>query len=409
VEQQRQSSKIIDAATLPCDRPARHHEFDLSEPHPTTRIAFCITDLDAGGAERALVQLVTRLNRERWLPRVFSLSAPGELVATLEDSGIEVTSLGLHSAWNIPRLWRLVRGLRRFRPQIVQTFLHHANIAGRFAAKIAGVPHVVSGIRVAEKRSRGPLRLDRWTNFLVERNVCVSEGVRQFAETSGGLDPAKSVVIPNGVDVDAIRSADAVDLWKFGIPGRNRTLLWIGRLEEQKDPMTFLQAAEPLFGLYADMYVLVIGEGPLRSELENWVRDKHLEKRVLLPGRQADVAGLMQAAFAFVLSSRWEGMPNVVLEAMAAAKPVVATNVEGLGELIRHGGTGFLVRPERPAEMSAVLTGLLDDPEAASQIGVAAQQYVCKEFTWTRATNLYERLYEDLLGLPTGDRSIEAD
>src|SRR5262249_49760711 len=137
------------------------------------RIAFCITDLDPGGAERALAQLVTRLDRGRWDPAVFCLSSGGALADALKRAAGPGVCLGARRSQPVRVLWRLARELRRFRPEILQTFLFHANLAGRIAARMAGVRHVVSGIRVAEKRSPVPLWLDRWTNKLVRLNVCV--------------------------------------------------------------------------------------------------------------------------------------------------------------------------------------------------------------------------------------------
>src|SRR5262249_13351685 len=155
----------------------------LSTAATPVRVAFCITDLEVGGAERALVELVTRLDRARFAPSVVSLQplpvdAARSLVPTLEAAGVAVRSLnGRGSRGGVGGLGALTRLWRAERPQLVQTFLYHANILGRLAAWRAGVPHVVSGVRVAERRGRLRLRVDRWTDRLVERHVCVSRAV----------------------------------------------------------------------------------------------------------------------------------------------------------------------------------------------------------------------------------------
>ncbi len=367
-------------------------------PPSPTRLAFCITDLDAGGAESALVQLATRLDRSRWEPRVYCLSGPGELVAPLEDADIPVTCLDAGSARQLGAVLRLRRELRAYRPAIVQTFLFHANLAGRIAARLAGVEHVVSGIRVAERRGRWPLRLDRWTNRLVERNVCVSEAVRKFSEEQGGLPAAKSVVIPNAVDVDHYASVEPADLWEFGITDRARTILFVGRLTPQKSPLTLLQAAEQLFPLYENLHLLFVGEGALLAELKAWVAERNLERNVHFAGRRNDVPALMRSTFCLVLPSLWEGMPNVVLEAMAAGLPVVASRVEGVEELIEDGRTGLLVSPRSDDELASALTGLLDDPEFASRLGMKAQVNSQSRLTWDEVARKYDALYRELLG-----------
>src|SRR5262249_1411394 len=147
------------------------------------RVALCITDLDAGGAERALVQLARGLDRRRFLPAVFCLGPRAALVGPLEASGICTVCLGARRPTDLGALVRLYRELRRFGPQVVQTFLFHANIAGRLAGRLAGAKHIISGIRVAERRARWPLWLDRLTNRLVDVNVCVSQGVARFSMT----------------------------------------------------------------------------------------------------------------------------------------------------------------------------------------------------------------------------------
>ena len=138
---------------------------------PPTRIAFCITELDPGGAEQTLVQLATRLDRQDWEPRVYCLGPEAALVKPIQDAGIPVTCFGARGIADSLVLFRLASQLEKFQPTVLQSFLFHANIMGRFAAKLARVPVVVSGIRVAEQRSSWPLRIDRWSNGLVDKNV----------------------------------------------------------------------------------------------------------------------------------------------------------------------------------------------------------------------------------------------
>ncbi|NQV23239.1 MAG: glycosyltransferase, partial [Rhodopirellula sp.] len=166
------------------------------------RITFLITELDHGGAERALVRIATGLDRNLWEPQVVSLSDRGALAEPLEAVGIPVTSIGAGRVHSPIGLWRATIGLSRClktqQPALLQTFLFHANIAGRLAAKRAGVPVVVSGIRVAEKRGRWRLAVDRMTDRFVDRHVCVSRSVADFSIRESGLPPSKVMVIPNG-------------------------------------------------------------------------------------------------------------------------------------------------------------------------------------------------------------------
>ncbi len=381
-----------------------------------TRIAFCVTDLDPGGAERALVQIVTRLDRRRWEPHVFCLDAGGVLVDELRAAGIEVVCLGARRPRNFLVVWRLARRLAALRPAILQTFLFHANIVGRLAGRAARVPVIVSGIRVAEKRSRMRLWLDRATDRLVTRHVCVSRDVADFSANVGGLPSAKLCVIPNGVDVERFANAAPADLAPFGVPPGSRVLLFVGRLDPQKGPFELLHASEQLFVDHADVHLLMVGDGPLAPELRAWTHAKNLEKRIHFAGRQSNIAGLMRAADVFVLPSRWEGLPNVVLEAMAAGTPVVATAVEGIRDLLGDGRWGRVVpviraagdaapnNPEVPRSvgaggengLAAALRATLADREQSLAAAVESQSIVKKRFTWPIVAAAYEQLYFEL-------------
>ncbi len=170
-------------------------------------IALIITDLDVGGAERCLVELATRLDPGRFRPVVYCLAAEPSperdaCLKALKAADIQVHCLGGGRNWQFPVVVRRLKQLLRAQnPELAQTFLFHANIVGRIAARRAGVPKVVSGIRVAQRRPRWRLWLDRWTDGLVDRHVCVSEAVAQFAAREARLPPKKLVVIPNGVDL----------------------------------------------------------------------------------------------------------------------------------------------------------------------------------------------------------------
>lgn len=374
------------------------------ESRPPHRIAFCITELDPGGAEKNLVQLVTRLDRRRWEPRVFCLASEGPLAQPLRDAGIAVICLNASRRFGAAStVWRLARHLQQFRPALLQTFLFHANLVGRLAGRWAGVPRIVSGIRVAEKDAPVRLRLDRWTNRLVDKNVCVSRGVAEFSVRHAGLDSRKCVVIPNGVDLAEIDRVPPADITSVGVPPGHRAILFVGRLAPQKAPELLLEAAELVLPRFPDVHVLFVGEGPLRSTLQRRaVASSHAE-RIHFLGRRADVIGLMKASSCLALTSRWEGMPNVVLEAMAAGVPVVATEAEGVSDLVQNGLSGLIVPVGDAPGLAAALSRLLSDSTLSSSLAHESQVIVRKWFTVDRLVGAYERLYEELLG--AADRS----
>ena len=362
-------------------------------------VAFCITDLDAGGAERALVQIVTRLNRAEWNPSVFCLSPPGELVDVLEQHEIPVTCFHATGKRSISVLWKLRRALKEIRPRIVVSFLFHANMAARLASFGLGA-QVVSGIRVSEKRSLWPLRLDRWTEKLVARHVCVSQAVADYSIETGGLPTEKVRVIPNGVDYAAF--ANCSQIWdrqtvNGRIPQDAPIVLFVGRLSPQKAPEVFLEALATIFQQHPEAHAVLVGEGPLQASLEQQADDLSIRDRTHFLGRRGDIPALMKSATLLVLPSRWEGMPNVVLEAMASGLPVVATRVDGTAELIENERTGLLISPDNCSELVSAMDRLLANTKLRKDVADSAQHYISKGFTWNRIAAEYAGLFKNLI------------
>ena len=372
----------------------------MSDPVPLP-ICFLITELDIGGAERALVKIATGLPRERWTPSVICLSGRGPLAEPLEAACVPVTCLGANRVFSPGGLWKatvgLTRELRRQQPRILQTFLFHANIAGRLTARRAGVPHVLSGIRVADRRGRWRLAVDRWTEGLVEKHVCVSRGVADFCVQESGLSEEKVVVISNGVDVEKYRDAEPADLSEFGVPTDAEVVLAVGRLDPQKDPLLLLNAVGAIAAARPKLHLLFVGDGPLRGQVEETARRLGLESRVHLAGWRPEIPQFLKAASLFVLPSRWEGMPNVVLEAAAAGVPIVATETEGVREIIEPGRTGALVKTGDTEGLAEAISTALRDRSLPLQMAETLQNKVAERFTWDSVVAQYDRLYESLV------------
>ncbi|NNJ25996.1 glycosyltransferase [Alienimonas chondri] len=361
-----------------------------------TPLAAVITELDPGGAERAFLQVVRGLSERGWAPHVFALRG-GPLSESFAAAGVPVTTLdGLPGADPRP----LVRFLKRERPPAALSFLFHANLLARFAARVAGRPAVVCGVRVAERRRNGHRSLDRLTASLVDRWVCVGESVRQFciapATAGGGGLPAERVVtIPNGVDAELWANAAPADRASLRLPAESRTLLFAGRIDEQKDPDTLLNAFAALDR--PDTFLLIAGDGPLSDRVQARVASNAFGERVRLLGRRDDLPSLMRLAEAFVLPSRWEGTPNVLLEAAAAGTPIVATAVDGTAEVFTHGETARLVPVGDGDALAAELRWTLDHPEAAAAMAKRAGEAVLAVHRWDAVVAAYDALLREVI------------
>ena len=227
--------------------------------------------------------------------------------------------------------------LREQRAEIVQSFLFHANVVAARAARKARVARLATGIRVADPR---------WSRAVVERLatrradaiVCVSQSVAEFCQ-GRGFPAKKLVVIPNGIDVAKWRDAQPADLTQFGVPAGRRVFVYVGRLDKQKGLDRFFRAAWRCCGANCQ---ITISCWSAKEAMQPWLRELGRDWAKAFPGRppihfagwQANIPAIVAASDLLVLPSRWEGMPNVVLEAMAAGKPVIASRAEGVLELL---------------------------------------------------------------------------
>jgi glycosyltransferase involved in cell wall biosynthesis len=365
------------------------------------RIEYVIDHLHVGGAQRHLVELFSELDRTRFRPQVSVAKAGGALAPVIEKLGIPVRAIGLGSSLARPgtaaRLVETARRLRRQRVDIVHGYLYLGNVLGVLAGRLAGVP-----VCLASKRSldRYPRRLQllatRLANRYAHRILCNADAVREFVLEVERPDPAKLVVIPNGIRLSADRPAD-------GVPpalstGGRRLVGTVGRLSWKKAHGDFLEAARVVAEHRDDVDFVIVGDGPLRRQMEARAAALGIGNRVHLPGEVRNARTLLRQFDVFVMSSIIEGMPNVLLEALAAERPSVVTRAGGMPEIVTHERTGLLVPPGDPQALSAGILRLLANPEEARRFAAAGRALVEARFSapvmGARFVELYERLVD---------------
>lgn len=366
------------------------------------RIDFVITELFVGGAERCLTELAVGLAKRGDHVRVFSLGGlpTGQqqtLVQRLRSSGIDVESAGLSSLRRCPAAYRqLLRWMTQTPPDVVQTFLYHANVLGTHAAHRCGVPVRVAGVRVAE-RNRWRCLIERHALRRCNSVVCVSQAVRRFAESELGVSAGH--VIPNSVDADRFTEVRPYCWSKLGWPDDAVVSLFVGRFHPQKGIELMQQQIDRIAPPQSKARLLLVGEGPLRASLQHWA-DTIGHSRVQLLPWQEDVAPLMRACRLLLLPSRYEGMPNVVLEAMAAGRPVVCSRVEGSDELLGHASSPQLFPIADSAAMASRVEPLLSDPVLCDDLGRDNQAIVRDRFSIIKMIDAYRSHYLSLLSQP---------
>lgn len=354
-----------------------------------------ITGFDTGGAERVLMQTVQRLDTRFFESLIVSLRSQGPLSPDAEGLGVEVIHLDM---WRRPgplTLWRLARLLRRKQVQIVHAYLYDASLAVRLTGRVAGVPVVLTSTR-ASLGYLSPFAwwVDRLTARWCDRVIAVSAATARFVIETEGIPKAKVIVIPNGVDLNRFRPEDGASARRaLGIPPESFVLSCVGRLHEHKGHRDLFDALAIIRNRVRGLVCLIAGDGPARSHLEDRVRFLGLGSICRFLGSIDRIETIYSAADVSVLPSRFEGMPNTVLEAMAMARPVVATAVDGSVELVRPNETGILVPPGDVGALAAALLDLSRDSDRREMMGTRAREVAQRDHGIERTIARLEALY----------------
>ena len=359
-------------------------------------IVYLITELDTGGAQKMLLQLLARLDRQRFSPSVVCFYNGAKAVGQeIRSLGIQVTDLRMSAKWRFDAFWRLYRLLRAEHPIILHSHLFHANIPGRVLGRLAGVPIVISTEHTMGMESGWRYRVNRLTHPFADRVVCVSQQIADFVAREAGIPEAKIVVIPNGVDL--LRFQDLPERQStriaLGLPVDRPVICTVARLEPVKRLDVLLRALARLSGVE----LVVVGEGQERGRLAQLAAELGVGQRVQFVGPQRDVLPWLAACDLFVLSSDWEGLSMALLEAMAARLPVVATRTGGTPDLVVPDVTGCLVPPGKADTLAAEIGRLLENADLRREMGRAGARRVAEGFSADQMIDRTVHLYDELL------------
>ena len=358
------------------------------------RVAYLITSWGLGGAEREVAHLAEEFRRRGWEVRVISmLPLEPELVA----AGVETVSLGMRQGIPDPRaLVRLVRLLRRFRPDVLHAHMVHANLLARLARLVVPMRVVISTMHSENEGAQWRYLAYRLTNRLSNVTTTVSPAA-QVEATRRGAAPAGSILlVPNGLDTARFATDAAVrDRTRRSLDlGEGFTWLAVGNLVDAKGYPDMIRAFATAVEGQRDATLLIAGLGRLEGEIRRLADEAGVGGAVRLLGRRADVPELMQAADGFVMTSRWEGLPMVLLEAGASSLPVVATDVGGSRDAVVDGVSGYLTPVGDPAATARAMTEVMRLGVADRRaMGAAGRRHIQGTFEIAVVADTWERFY----------------
>lgn len=402
------SQPCPEASTAESDAPQRPQDSRGNEINPNMdrrKVFFLVDSLNVGGTETQAVELATRLSPERYEVTLGCLRARGPLLDKLAGSSVSVREFypkgGFDSFHGLYQMLRLAVFLRRGRFRIVHAHDLYSNFMAIPAAVIARVPVIISSQRdlghLDFYKTKRRIWLRRLQNFstVVLTNA---NGVRDAVLAENHFAASKLRVIYNGVDLDRFKQSSRDRAWLAPGGPQGKWIVLVGNMHSDvKGHPTLIAAAEAVTREFPGTRFVLVGDGAMRKTFEQDVIRRGIEKNFMFLGRRDDVARILGSCDIAVLPSRAEGLPNAILEYMAAGLPTVASRVGGNAEIVQDGRTGLLVQPGDPAALAGALLRLLRDPELAVTLAREGRDYVASEFGFQRMIEKTEQLYTELL------------
>jgi glycosyltransferase involved in cell wall biosynthesis len=374
-------------------------------------VAHVVTKLELGGAQQNTLFTVSHLAAARFRP-ILIAGEPG----LLDEEARRLAGVEFYQIPSLARpinLWKDLRALisltlllLRLKPSIVHTHSSKAGILGRVAAKLAGVPIIIHSVHGYGFTPEQPSVL-RWVLIAAERCVgrfttrffAVSEANRKLGVELGLFPAERCSLVRSGIDLDAFRRASVdreAKRRELGLSAERPVIGMVAPMKPQKAPLDFVRMAALVCRVRPDVQFLFAGDGELRRAMEAEVARMSLGQVVHLVGWRRDIAEIMRCLDVFVLTSLWEGLPRVYLEALASGVPVVGTRVDGAVEVVAEGVNGYLVEPGDMRAMAEKVLCLLANPDERRRMGAQGQRLPA-EFDIRSMVRQQEREYERLL------------
>lgn len=355
------------------------------------------TDLQRGGFPLRLARLAVGLRGRGVEPVVGCLASRGPMHEYLESAGIETFSCDAGGRFDPKCIWRLAGHVRRINPDLIHSSLFHANLAARLVGRIDRCRPLVTGSVTIEIERRWHRVGEALTCGWSDVHVANSEAVAEHLRADLGFPPERVVVIPNGVSVDEVERAPAVDRRREGLAVDVPLVLWAGRMDPVKNLPLFIEIISAV-AAQMEVQAVLLGDGPERGRVESLIQRRRLEGVVRLAPWSDNVWGWLKAADLLVFPSLTEGSPNVVLEAMASGCPVIASDEPACRELIEHDKHGWLCPSRSTAAFAELVCYALAHHRERERVAKAARVRVAERHDAGAVVESWRTLYERLAG-----------
>jgi len=370
-------------------------------------IIWMIDSLGPGGAEQLMPSILKNLKQAGFNVRICALQirAGNPIASELERLGLPVDLVPILNLRQPFNLFHILRYLRLHRPQLLHTQLEFADILGTVAAKILGIPSVSTVHTLdafPEKKSAwGRMKL-RW--FLLGKYcncvIAVSEKTRLHYLQSGRLHQDKVITLYNGVDISRFKNTDASQIAKtkqaLRLPLDSKVIITVAVLREPKGIQFMIEALPAILEQFPDVHYLIVGDGEYGAALSDLATVLDIKNHVTFAGHRTDIPDLLACCDIFVLPTLKDALPTVLIEALAAERPIVASDVGGVPEIIENGVNGLLVAPGDPSKLADACLQLLKDNELISQIVLAGSKTVRQRFNIDSQIEQLSEMYEEL-------------
>ena len=362
-----------------------------------------VNGMRVGGAELKLLELIENMDRNKFNMTICSIEDIGTLKEAFQKTGYPLHIIPKIHPFDPRLVLKLAQLMQREKTDMAMTTLFYADVIGAYAAKLAKISKCISwetrthpaDSGVGEGRHIYSYRLAMKN---VDKIVAVSDAVKKFLIQCRNITPEKILTIRYGIDIDKYNKSDGVQKRKeIEIDQHTFLVGVVARLSEQKGHTYLIDAVSEIIREFPKTKFLFIGDGPLRSQLEDKVSSLQLKSVINFLGSRSDVPELLNAIDLFVLPSLYEGLPNVVLEAMACHKAIVASAVDGTPEAIIHNESGLLVPPKNPNALAKSIMKIISSNDLKSRLEIGARKRAEEEFSIKDQVKKFENLYESLI------------